>query len=90
MNLYDYKVSDIVPGSPNEIECLICEIDSQIEGNSFLKNLLVDEQQKLKSFISNPGDISEANKRGLVILLREKLKSIDIATYNELVKGEND
>jgi hypothetical protein len=88
LNKYNADTNDL--RIRNEIECILHEINGQIEGNQFLKENFVTEQGDLQKFMLNPDQLSEPLKRGLVSMLREKLKFLNLETYNEFTRGDNE
>jgi len=88
--LNEYSANDNDIKVKREIECILHDINGQIEGNKILKSNFANEQKKLHKYIENPDNLSEPLKRGLVSVLREKLKTLNLETYNDLARGEDE
>jgi len=89
IKLNEYSADDDAYGK-KEIVCILHEINGQIEGNQYLKDRFVKELELLNLYMSSPDQLSEPLKRGLVSMLREKLKNRNLDIYNDLARGENE
>jgi hypothetical protein len=88
--LNTFSANDTDSKVKHEIQCILHEIDGQIEGNEILKGKFTNEQAKVQKYIMNPEKLTEPLKRGLVSVLREKLNTINLETYNNFASGDNE
>lgn len=77
--LNDFNAGD--SSQKEEVINILHEIEGQILGNSFLKEKLNNQLQKIENFTQNPKSISEPRKRSLVSELRESIRNMDVNNF---------
>ena len=82
--LNDYKMHD--SDGKDEVLNWLHEIEGQIRGNPVLQKLLPEQLTKIASFIRKPDLLTEPRKRSLVSELREAVRGIDLANYQQNIK----
>ncbi|MEL7664111.1 MAG: hypothetical protein AAGU10_08280 [Methanosarcina mazei] len=73
-----------------EILCIFHDIKGQIEGNKFLKNEFVEDFDDFREYFDGTKEITNADKRRMASRFREKLKTLNLETYNDLVGKDNE
>lgn len=68
-----------------EIINILSEIEGQIIANETIKSVLIIQYQKICSFIEKPKSLTEPKKRSLISELRESIRNIDVANYQEAI-----
>ena len=69
-----------------EVINILSEIAGQIIGNKKIKSELEPQSKKINEFIENSKTLTEPKKRSLVSELRESVRNIDVANYNNIIK----
>lgn len=81
--LNDYNTNELAQKA--EVVNILHEIEGQILGNRNLKEKLKEQLDKIINFTSNPRLLTEPKKRSLVSELKESLRNIDVANYNNII-----
>ena len=87
--LSNYSAEDRTVGR-KEVLGIFHEIEGQIEGNKFLKNEFVEDFEEFKEYFDGTKKITDADKRRMASRFREKLKTLNLETYSDLVGKENE
>lgn len=85
--LNDYNAND--SHQKEEVINILHEIEGQINGSIILQDKLQPQIEKIKTLISNPKNLIEAKKRSIVSELRESLRNIDAANYEDLINSKH-
>lgn len=83
-----YTVDTKSEAPRKEVFCILHEIKGQIEGNKFLKDQFIDDFEELRDYFDNTKKITDADRRFIASRLRERLKTLNLVIYNDLVGKE--
>lgn len=88
--LNDFSADDKNRVVKNDIQCLLQEIKGQIEGNKFLKDQFVSDFEELHEYFDNSKKLTEPDKRRIVSRIREKLRTLNLETYSDLARKDDE
>lgn len=87
--LSNYSAEDRNIGR-KEVLGIFHDIKGQIEGNRFLINEFIKDFEEFEEYFDGTKKITDADKRRMASRLREKLKTLNLETYSDLVGKENE
>lgn len=88
--LNDFSADDKNRVVKNDIQCLLQDIKGQIEGNKFLKDQFVSDFEELHEYFDNSKKLTEPDKRRIVSRIREKLRTLNLETYSDLARKDDE
>jgi len=83
--LNDYNANDNL--QKVEVINILHELQGQILGNKNLKEQLIDQLRKIESYTTTPRLFTEPRKRSLVSELKESIRTLDAANFNDIINS---
>ena len=83
--LNDYNANDNL--QKVEVINILHELQGQILGNKNLKEQLIDQLRKIESYTTAPRLFTEPRKRSLVSELKESIRTLDAANFNDIINS---